>query len=79
MQFGDAVDVLAANGRQVRHTDELVSGLIDDRHARDFPVVSRECIAYCFQEAAVDLVDDLDVTGKQPGKQRQRPALKRFR
>jgi hypothetical protein len=52
-----------------------LSRLVNDGHARHFAVVAREVLAYRFQEVAVDLVDDLDVAGQQPGKQRQRPPL----
>ncbi len=63
VQLGDAVDVLAADAGEVRHSDILLAVLIDDGHARYAGVVVGEAGAHEIEETRVDLVDDLDVAG----------------
>src|ERR1700722_2532480 len=65
VQFGDAIDVLASHACKVGHSDELRSRLVDDGHANHSRVIAGESLAYRIQEAAVYLVNDLDVAGKQ--------------
>ena len=78
VQRGDAVDGVAADGREVRHAHVLVAGLVDQRHPRDARVVAGIALPHLVEEAAVDLVDDLEVARQQAPEQRQRPGLERL-
>ena len=78
VQRGDAVDRVAADGGQVRHPHALAAVLADERHAPQPVVVAGELRAHLVEEAAVDLVDDLEVTRQRLGEHRQRPRLQRL-
>ncbi len=73
MEFGDTVDRVAADHRQIGHAHIPFAVFVDDRQAGDFSVVARKLQANLLQEAAVDLVDDLDVARQHSGEQGQRP------
>ena len=64
VQRGDAVDRMAADGREMCHPDALPAVLTDQRHPPQPIVVAGELRAYLVEEAAVDLVDDLEVAGQ---------------
>jgi hypothetical protein len=48
------------------HPQELLRALFDDRHPRDARLVAREAPLDLVEEPPVDLVDDVEVTRKQP-------------
>ena len=78
VQRGNAVDGMAADAREVRHPDRLVSRLVDDRKTPNQRVVARAPAPHVIEETLVDLEDDLQVARQQRGKQRQRPLLQRL-
>ena len=78
VQRGDAVDGMAADGRQVRHADAPVAGLVDQRHPRHARFVAGMALPHFIQEAAVDLVDDLQRARQKALEQRQPPGLERL-
>ena len=79
VQRGNTVDRMAADGREMRHPHALSAVLTDQRHPPHPVVVAGELRAYLVEEAAVDLVDDLQVAGKRFAEHVQRPCLQRFR
>ena len=79
VQRGDAVDRVAADGGQVGHPHALAAVLADDRHPPHPVLVAGELCADLVEEPAVDLVDDLEVTGKHSPNIAERPLLQRFR
>ena len=78
MQRGDPVDRVAADGREVRHAHALVARLVDQRQARDARVVAGMPRPHLVEEAAVDLVDDLERPRQQAAEERQPPGLERL-
>src|SRR5215472_2400489 len=68
MQSRDAVHRVAAHGREVRHAHAFVAGLID-----------RTPLSHIGEEAAIDLVDDLQRARQEVTEERQTPGLERFR
>ena len=78
VQLGDAVDRVRADDREVRHTNARLGPLFDDGEAPRLVVILRESVHDLAQEAPVDLVDDLEVTGQEPREDGDRPALECF-
>ena len=56
----------------------LLAGLVDQRHPRHARLVAGIALPHLVQEAAVDLVDDLQVARQQAPEQRQPPGLQRL-
>jgi hypothetical protein len=79
VQRSDAVHPPARHRREVRHAHRLLAALVDERHALHAPLVAREPRAHVFEEAAVDLVDDLEVPRQHAPEERQGPRLERLR
>ena len=78
MQRGNAVDRVAADGREVGHAHALLARLVDQRQARDARVVAGVRAPDLVEEAAVDLVDDLERPRQQAAEERQPPGLERL-
>ena len=79
MDFRDAVDLLRANDRQMRHADILAMVFIEDAHPADAIRVARIHGTDKPQEAEVDFADDLDMARQQFPHQIKPPCLQRFR
>ena len=81
-QFGmhrrDPIDGVAADGGQISHADVLVAVLADDRHPTHPRLITGKLGPYLIEEATVDLVDDLQVSGQEPLEHRQGPGLERL-
>ena len=65
MQAGDSVDAMAADRREMGHAHEPLAGFIDERHPGQSSVVAGELSSNFIEKASVELVDDLQVTGKE--------------
>ena len=78
VQRRDAVDRVAADAREVRHAHVALAALVDERQPLQLRVVAGETAPHLVEEAAVDLVDDLEVTRQHPAEQLDRPLLERF-
>ena len=59
VKFGDAVDGMTADARQVRHAQVALARLIDDGQATQAFFVIIEAMAHFVQKAGVDLEYDL--------------------
>ena len=59
---GDAVGAVRADDRQIGHADLVLRALLDQADARDAAVVAGKARAHVVEEAAVDLVDDLELS-----------------
>ena len=60
MDRGDAVGAVRADDRQVGHAHLVARALLDQAHARDAGLVAGIAVPDVVEEAAVDLVDDLE-------------------
>jgi hypothetical protein len=78
MEDGDSIDRMAPHARKVRHADMFISRFINQRKPPKQLIVVRITHPKIVQEAAIDLIDDLQMARQQLGKQRQRPSLQRF-
>ena len=79
MQFGHAVDRVAAGAGQVRHAHVALAVLPDQRHAREARLVAGKTPAHFLEKVCVDLQDDLQVPRQHLAEHGQRPVLQRFR
>ncbi len=79
VEGGDSIDGEAADGGEVGHTHGAAATVIDQGHPLLPPVVVREAFTYFIHEAAIDLVDDFQVTRQQSPEHRQRPGLEGLR
>ena len=73
-----AVGAVRADDGQVGHADLALGALLDQAHARDAAVVAGEAGADVVEQAAVDLVDDLEVARQQHLEPGERPFLQRL-
>ena len=78
VQFGDAVDLVAADAREVCHADVARSAFIDDGEPRESFLISRECGAHVLEEASINLEDDLEMPRKQRAEEIDRPFFQRL-
>jgi hypothetical protein len=78
MQLRDAIDRVAADAREMSHSNGTLAVLVDERHARDASFVTEEAHAHDIEEASIDLVDDLEVSREHFREQTERPAFERF-
>jgi len=78
VDFGNAIDLVAADDGQVRHADALAPGLIDQRHALPQGGIAGVVVHHVLEEAVVDLVDDLQVARQHALEQRHRPGFQRL-
>ena len=78
VQRRDAVHAMAADDGQMGHAHALLAGVVDDRHPPQQVDVTGFLMAYLFQEAMIDLVDDLQVPRQHRREQRHRPGLERL-
>ena len=78
MDGGDAIGAMGANNGQMRHADLFDGRLLDETHAHHTPLIAGEVRAHLVQEAAVDLVDDLEMPGEDQFKEPHRPLFQRF-
>ena len=76
---GHAVGAVRADDGQVGHADVLARAFLDQAHARDAALVAGEAGPHVIEQAAVDLVDDLQVTRQQHLEPGDRPLLQRLR
>jgi hypothetical protein len=60
------------------HADAPLGSLLDQAHAADAVLVGRVALAHLVEEAAVHLVDDLEVPGQSDFEQSDRPGLQRL-
>ena len=65
MDRGHSIGAVRADNRQVRHSDLALITLFDQAHALNPPLVSREARANIVEQAPVNLVDNLQMTGQQ--------------
>ena len=79
MQCGDAVGAVAADDGEVGHADLLRVGFLDDAHLGQLVALHREEADRFLQEAAVDFIDDLQMSGKQLLEHREGPFFQCFR
>ena len=79
MERRHTIDRMAADARQVSHAHVPRPGLVDQGQARDARLVPGVARAHLVEEAAVDLVHDLEVARQYPTKQLYRPLLQRLR
>src|SRR5215469_15194019 len=79
MHAGDTVDAMAAYRREVGHAHETLTRFIDERHSSKPGAVIRERSPNFIEKASVDLVDDLEVTGKELADQVDWPFLEGLR
>ena len=73
VDLGHAIGAVATDQRQVGHADLFDGALLDEAHAHDARLVARAAPPHVIQEAAVDLIDDLEVSGKHHFKEADRP------
>ena len=78
VQLGDAVDLGASDGGEVRHAHTLLGVFGDHRHAAGADLVAGEGLADLLEELVVDPVDDLQVARQQAAEQLHRPDLQRL-
>ena len=78
MNRGHAVGAVRADDGQVGHANVLGWAFLDQAHALHAALVARESGPNRIQQAAVDLVDDLQMTRQQHLEPRDRPFLQRF-
>ena len=73
-----AVGAVRADDGEVRHADLLRLALLDEAYARDPSVVAGETGANVVKEAAIDFVDDLELSRQHHLEPWQRPLLQRL-
>ena len=78
VELGDAVDGRGADHGEVGHAHVALAVLVHERHAAQAREVAGIARGDLLQEAAVDLVDDLQVARQQPLHHRHRPLLERL-
>ncbi len=79
MQSGNAVDMMAADGREICHAHEALAIFIDKRHARDTCVIAGIPGADLVQETAVDFKNDFQMARQKLSEERHGPFLQRLR
>ena len=75
VERGDAVGAVRPDDRQVGHPDPLLRLLLDQADAADAVLVAGVARAHVVEEAAVHLVDDLEVPGQADLEEGDRPGL----
>ena len=75
VERGDAVGAVRADDGQVGHADPLLGHLLDQADAADPVLVAGVARAHVVEEAAVDLVDDLEMPGQADLEEGDRPGL----
>jgi len=81
----NTVNLVAADNGEIGHADALGESLFDDRHAGDLLVVEAttsvlvDLSASHVEEGEVDVVDDLEVAGKEVFEHSDRPGLEGLR
>ena len=79
MQGRHTVDVVGGHGCQVGHAHRLAALLVDNRNLAQNLLITWVFQAHLLQEAAVDLVDQLQMAGQQGAEQLEPPLLQGFR
>ena len=64
---------------EVRHADHLATAFFDEAHAGEASVVAGPLEGHLTQEACVDFVNDLEVTGEELFEEADGPLFKSFR
>ncbi len=78
MDRGHAVGAVRADDGQMGHPDSLLGALLDEADAPDAILVAGIARTHVVQEAAVHLVDDLEVPGQADLEEGDRPGLERL-
>src|SRR6516165_4366746 len=63
VELGDAVHAMTAYGGEVSHSYKTRTSLVDKRQSGQPLVIPRELRPHIFEEATIDLVNDLEVPG----------------
>ncbi len=79
MDSGHAVGAVRANDRKIRHADFSLVALFNQAHALNAPFVTRESNTDIVEQPTVNLVDDLQLTGKKYLKPGHGPFLESLR
>ena len=79
MDLRHAVDMVAADNREVGHAYAPAMGFVDDGHALKPFGVAGEAVHDVLQEAVIDFIDDLQMTRQHGLEQAHRPGFQRFR
>ena len=79
MEFGDAVDGVAADRGEMGHAHESAVVVVDERKPLYARFIAGESEAHAVEVTAVDFVDDLEMTGEQSGEEAARPLLQCLR
>ena len=79
VQGGDAVDRARADKAEIGHTHILVAAFINEAHAAETRQVAGIEVGHLLQEAGVNLVDDLHMTGQDALHEGHGPLFKGFR
>src|SRR6516225_2605168 len=69
---------MATHAREMRHTYVFVFGFLYQRESAKKLIGVRKAQPEIVEEAAIDLVDDLEMPRQQPSKQWQRPSFQRL-
>ena len=75
MELSDTVDLVRANDSEIGHADILRLTLLDQRHFRQFLLIARELAFDGLEECPVDIVDNLEVPGKELLHERDGPSF----
>src|SRR5262249_51776235 len=79
MQGCDTVYRMAPYPGQMRHADESLAVLLDQRDAPNPPLITGKTLDHGTEESAVDFIDDFEMPGQQTAEETERPFLQRFR
>ena len=78
VQGGHSIHSVRADGGQVRHPNILRAVFVNQRDTGEEIIVPGTFCPNFVEEAAIDFVDDLEMSGQQLGKERQGPLLESF-
>jgi hypothetical protein len=79
MKLSDTIDLVRANDSKIGHADVLRLTLLDQRHLRQFLLIARELAFDGLEECPVDIIDNLEVPGKELLHERDRPSFQSLR
>ena len=65
VELSDTIDLVRADDSKVGHADVLRLTLLDQRHLRQLLLIARELAFNGLEECPVDIVDNLEVSGKE--------------
>ena len=79
VQGRHTIDVVGAQGREVRHAHSLAAAFINERHAAEDVVATGVAQPHLLQKAAIQFIDDLQMPRQQTPEEFKAPALECFR